>query len=286
VSLDVLRKRIKVPKIGELRTRQPLDFPGELRSITIKFEGGKWFAVLSMKSIINPQPTPEYLASSIGLDRGITHFMTDSNGSFFDMPELKPLYQKLAELQTFLKRKKYGSREYRKLQKHIAQLSRHIADIRKDFLHKTTTILANSHGYILLENLKVKSMMKSASGTIENPGKNVAQKKGLNRGIGRQGWSMGAAMLEYKLAERGGTLEFVSARNSSRECSVCGHIAAENRPSQAKFECTNCGHSENADLNAARVIWGRALSREGLARCESSKARSMTQVPSDNLILV
>jgi putative transposase len=285
VSIDVLRKRIKIPKIGELRTRQPLDFPGELRSVTIKFESGKWFAILLMRSEIDPQPTPEYLGSSVGLDRGIVHSIADSDGNFFDMPELKSLYKKKSELQSFLKRKKRGSREYRKLQKHISQISHRIADIRKDFLQKTTTILAKSHGHIVLEDLKVKSMMRSARGTVENPGKNVKQKRGLNRGIGRQGWSMCVGMLEYKLAERGGTIEFVSARNSSRECSICGHISTENRLTQAKFECERCSHSENADINAAKVIRGRALSRNGLASCRSSEFGATTQVPSEILVL-
>jgi putative transposase len=285
ISVDVLRKRIKLPKVGELRTRQSLDFGGKLRNVTIKREGAKWFAVLGCEHEFHPIPTSEYLNSSVGIDRGIAHSVATSDGVFFDMPDLKPLYARKAGLQRFLKRKKKGSSRYRKLQHSIALLDARIANIRRDFLQKTSTILAKNHGHIVLEDLKVQSMMRSARGTVENPGKNVAQKRGLNREVGRQGWSILRFFLDYKLRERGGILELVSARNSSRECSECGHIAAENRPSQARFECQSCGHEENADINAARVIRGRALSRDGSARCEVSKTRPMTRIPTEILVL-
>jgi putative transposase len=76
----------------------------------------------------------------------------------------------------------------------------------------------------------------------------------LNRAILEQGWSGFATMLAYKLDERGGTLTLVPASYSSQECFSCGTIDAQNRKSQAVFECVACGHQDHADRNAAKVL--------------------------------
>jgi putative transposase len=97
-------------------------------------------------------------------------------------------------------------------------------------------------------------MSASAAGTVEKPGQNVAQKRGLNRSILDQGWSMFATMLRYKLAERGGELIEVPAAYTSQTCSCCGVVDKDSRKDQATFECGHCGHADNADTNAARNI--------------------------------
>ena len=119
------------------------------------------------------------------------------------------------------------------------------------------------------EDLKVANMSKSASGTIENPGTNVAQKRGLNRRIMDQAWGEFDRQLEYKLRWRGGLLIRVNPQNTSRECSECHAISKNNRLTQESFLCITCGHAENADTNAAKTIVGRA----GWARivCEGRK---------------
>ncbi len=107
---------------------------------------------------------------------------------------------------------------------------------------------------VILEDLKVRSMTKSAKGTEEAPGKNVAAKSGLNRSILDQGWYEFKRQLKYKQEWAGGRVILVDPRNTSQTCSVCSHTAAENRQTQAHFECVSCGHAENADSNAAKNI--------------------------------
>ena len=97
-------------------------------------------------------------------------------------------------------------------------------------------------------------MTKSAKGTVENPGTNVAQKTGLNRSLQRFGLAELVTRIEQKTAYFGGTLIKVNARNTSRKCNVCGHTEKGNRKSQVKFECLECGHIDNADRNAALNI--------------------------------
>jgi len=101
-----------------------------------------------------------------------------------------------------------------------------------------------------MEDLNTKDMAKSAKGTKENPGNNVKAKSMLNRSILDQGWHMFQKFLSYKLSWRGGELILISPKNTSLKCRICGHIAEENRKSQAEFHCVQCGHTENADLNA------------------------------------
>jgi putative transposase len=151
------------------------------------------------------------------------------------------------------------SSRHRRTVLQIAVLRAREARRREDWLHKTTTDLAKSHGLIVLEDLRVANMTRSAHGTIHQPGKNVQAKAGLNRSILRMAWGRAERMLTYKCPLNGGMLVRVDPRNSSIECARCGHVAKENRVSQAAFRCMACGHGANADTNAAQVVLKRGL---------------------------
>ncbi len=97
-------------------------------------------------------------------------------------------------------------------------------------------------------------MSKSAAGTVDEPGRNVAAKSGLNRAILDQGWYEMRRQLEYKQRWRGGEVQTVNPAYTSQKCSCCGHTAKKNRQSQAVFVCVACGYEANADINGARNI--------------------------------
>ncbi|EPQ0488114.1 RNA-guided endonuclease InsQ/TnpB family protein, partial [Proteus mirabilis] len=140
-------------------------------------------------------------------------------------------------------------------QKHkIQRLHSHIANIRKDSLHKVTSEISKNHAMIVIEDLKVSNMSKSAKGTTERPGRNVKAKSGLNRSILEQGWYEMRRQLEYKQLWRGGQVVAIPPAYTSQKCACCGHTAKENRQSQSQFECLECGYTANADINAARNI--------------------------------
>jgi putative transposase len=117
--------------------------------------------------------------------------------------------------------------------------------------------VTKNHGFIVIEDLKTKNMTKSASGTIADPGRNVAQKSGLNRAILRQGWHMFSVMLEQKAEEFGSSILKVDPKYTSQECSKCHFVSKENRPEQSVFHCQKCQHQENADTNSAKTILAR-----------------------------
>jgi putative transposase len=100
-------------------------------------------------------------------------------------------------------------------------------------------------------------MSKSAKGNSEAPGKNVAQKSGLNKSILDQGWGMFFQMLDYKQAWNGGMVLKVPANHTSQTCPCCQHVAKENRLTQAEFVCVECGYSNNADIVGAMNVLSR-----------------------------
>ena len=102
-------------------------------------------------------------------------------------------------------------------------------------------------------------MSRSATRTQEAPGAKVRAKAGLNKSILDQGWYEFRRLLTYKQKWLGGRVLLVSPVNTSRTCSKCKNVAAENRVSQAQFHCIVCGACENADLNAAKNILAAGL---------------------------
>lgn len=129
-------------------------------------------------------------------------------------------------------------------------------------------------------------MSKSAVGSAQNPGKNVRAKSGLNKSILDQGWFEFRRQLQYKLDWNGGMLIAVPPQHTSQTCPSCGHVAKENRQTQAKFECVDCGYEEQADVVGAMNILARghrvaACGEEGsgLARKRKTKPASVKQEP-------
>ncbi|WP_298403707.1 transposase, partial [Ferrimicrobium sp.] len=127
------------------------------------------------------EPTGEI----VGIDMGVAHTATLSTGEFLDTPELlsKGEQRRKRRLQRKLARQVKGSNRRNQPKLAIAKLSAKESDRRKDWIEKTTTELVRNYDLIVLEDLKVKNMTRSAKGTVESPGKNVAQKSGLNRSI-------------------------------------------------------------------------------------------------------
>jgi putative transposase len=165
--------------------------------------------------------------------------------------------QKKARMQRKLAGMVKYSQNWKKQQRRITQLDIRIANCRTDFLHKFSTQTSNNHAVIVLEDLQVQTMSRSAKGTVDEPGHNVAQKAGLNKAILDQGWGLFRRMLEYKQHWRGGEIIAVDPRYTSQLCPQCGHISKANRPQQALFSCVACGYTYHADIVTAQNILAR-----------------------------
>ena len=217
---------------------------------------------------------PANVGPPIGIDRGVVHTIALSSGKMLDMRELltpgeqrrlQGLERKAARQQLALKRLRAHdphagmSSRHRHTYKQIAILRARQARRRADWLHKTTTDLAQSHGVVVVEDLPIRNLTRSARRTIDHPGRNVRAKAGLNRSILGMAWGKTELMLAYKCSKHGGILVKADPRNSSVECARCGHAAPLNRLNQATFRCVACRHTANADTNAARVLLERGL---------------------------
>lgn len=201
---------------------------------------------------------------------GIARFAMLSDGSFYAaLNSFKRHEIALRRAQQATSRKVKFSSNWKKAKARVQRTHSRIGNARRDYLHKTTTAISQNHAMVYIEDLQVRNMSRSAAGTADKPGRNVRAKSGLNKSILDQGWFEFRRQLNYKLAWNGGYLIAVPPQNTSRTCPCCGHVSADNRQTQARFACIECGFEENAD-----VVGAINVLRAGHARfaCEVSGA--------------
>ena len=248
--------RVFLPKLGWIRYRNSRDILGTAKNITVSSNGGKWFASIQTERDVE---LPVHPATAIvGIDVGITRFATLSDGSHIEPANTFRKHQiRLARYQRAMSRKVKFSNNWKKAKARVQKIHTRIANVRRDFLHKTTTTISQNHAIVCIEDLQVRNMSRSAAGSTDAPGRNVRAKSGLNKSILDQGWAEFRRQLEYKQVWRGGEVLAVPARNTSRTCPACGHVSADNRQTQAKFACVDCGFEANADYVGAINILER-----------------------------
>ena len=275
--------RLFLPKLGWVRYRNSRTMQGVAKNITISQSGGKWYA--SIQTELEVETPLHSSTTAVGIDVGVTKFATLSTGEIFEPKNsFRNKAQRLARYQRAMSRKKKFSNNWHKAKRKINKLHTTIANIRRDYLHKTSTAISKNHAMIVIEDLQIRNMSKSSKGTSEKHGKNVKAKSGLNKAILDQGWFEFRRQLEYKQSWRGGFVVAIPPQYTSQRCSCCGYVSRNNRQTQAKFECVECGHSENADINAARNIL--AAGHAVLACGETVQSdRSMKQEPTEGIAL-
>ncbi len=253
VKLDQDNSRIFLPKLGWIHYRNSREVTGVVKNVIVSQSCGKWYVSIQTEYEVTE---PKHKSTSmVGLDVGVAKLATLSNGTvYLPVNSFKASQRKLAILQRQLSRKVKFSANWQKQKRKIQRLHSHIANIRRDYLHKVTNEISKKHAMIVIEDLKVSNMSKSAKGTAEQHGRNVKAKSGLNRSILDQGWYEMRRQLEYKQFWRGGQVLAVPPAYTSQRCACCGHTAKENRQSQSKFVCQICGYTANADINGARNI--------------------------------
>src|SRR6185437_13321414 len=132
--------------------------------------------------------------------------------------------------------KKKFSKNWKKTVFQVNRLHRKIAHIRQDYLHKITHTISKNHAIVCVEDLQIKNMSHSASGTLAKPGKQVKAKSGLNKAILDQGWYEFRRQLEYKQRWRGGMVIAVSPKYTSQTCPECSKVDSCNRLTQSEFK--------------------------------------------------
>ena len=240
------RGRVLIPKVGWVKFRLSRELPDAKSYRVTRDRAGRWHIAFA----IVPEPIQEPgTGEVVGVDRGVTVSAALSTGELLSCPGLPTQEQRrIKYLQRRLARAKRGSNRSEKIRVAIARLKARESDRRKNWVETTTTDLARRFDVIGVEDLRVRSLTTSARGTVDAPGRNVRQKAGLNRGVLAQGWGLLVQRLQHKAP---GRVEKVNPAYTSQTCSACGHVASENRESQAVFRCVACQHEANADVNAA-----------------------------------
>lgn len=267
-KLDEGNSRIYLPKIGWIRYRKSRDTEGMAKQVTVSLRAEKWYISVQTAREVETPVHPS--VSAVGIDLGVSRFATLSDGTvMLALHSFRRHEAKLAKAQRNLSRKVQFSANWQKQKAKIQRLHRKIADVRSDFLHKASTTISKNHALVVMEDLKVKNMSASASGSLVSPGRNVRAKSGLNKSILDQGWFEFRRQLGYKLAWSGGMLAVIPPQYTSQTCQVCGCVDKANRVSQAYFACISCGHTANADHNAALNILAAGYA---VSACGAGKA--------------
>ena len=203
-----------------------------------------------------------------GVDRGIARPVQTTKSCYDFTSEQKKSLQreetKRKRLQKALRRGKKGSQRREKKKRRIARAYEKQANIRQDFNHKTSKQLVEESGVIIFEDLRTKNMTKRPKAKKdEETGKFIAngakRKSGLNRAILSVGWYQLELFTQYKAYRANKVCFKISPYQSSQECADCSHTHPDNRKNQELFQCQSCGHQDNADRNAARVLKKRAI---------------------------
>lgn len=251
---------VRIPKVGWVRFRLSRPVPERVKSFRVtRDRARRWH--IAFAHIPDPVPGPGN-GRVVGVDRGVTVSAALSTGDKLHCPKLSVREAvRLRLLERKLARARRGSARRGRVKVRLARLKARGSDRRRDWCEQVSTDLVRRFDVIRVEDLKVQNMTRSGKGSTEAPGKNVAQKAGLNEAIRASGWGRLVTRLEQKAP---GRVEKVPAACTSQRCSACGHVARESRKSQALFQCIACGFACNADVNAAcNIAAGHAVQARG-----------------------
>ena len=248
ITISGLLDKRHTHKVGKwslrikVRTHQPLEIPKPGATIMVNWTK----RTLAIASTPKPLKRADNPKSIVGIDRGVTRTLASSEEVWYDIPKpTKEAEKKYRDGQRKIDVKVKGSKNYKKLR---ARLNKSVAVMarRRDYWTSVvSTELVRNFDTIVLEDLDVKKMTEKKKGKSS---------KTLNRHILESSWGDLRSKLEYKAALVGGTVGSVNPAYTSQACNKCHHIAKENRKSQSKFACVKCGHTDNADTNAAKNI--------------------------------
>ncbi len=235
--------RLKVQGVGIVKMKMHRPISGDIKTLTLKREVGKWYACLSL---VVETPEPTATTEAIGIDVGLTTFAALSDGQLIENPRHYRKGQRSLRLaQRRVARRKKGSHRRRKAVQLLQKAHKHIRDQRSDFHHKVSHQIAKRYGLVAVEELNIKGLSRGM----------------LSKQVNDAGWGEFLAKLAYKVECTGGQFVEVDPRNTSQVCSGCGCLPDVPKTLSDRVHfCPQCGVSIDRDVNAARNILRLGLS--------------------------
>ncbi len=237
-----------VMNVGEMRMCYHRAIPENavIKQAVIKRSAGRWYTCL-MIELPDPQPEPREF-KPVGVDVGIHHLLATSDNGIAENPRwLKNSLAKLRILQRHAARQVKGSNRQKETYRQVARLHEHIANQRRDYLHKISRGLVNGYSFIAIEDLTLAFM---------NQNKHLA--------LASHDVALGElrTMLQYKAESAGTEVVAVNPRNTSQLCSECGKLVQKDLSARI-HQCPSCGLTLDRDVNAARNILLLAINPPG-----------------------
>jgi putative transposase len=236
--------RLYVHHIGTIRVRLHRPVEGVIKTVTIKQEAGKWYVIFSC--VLPDLPLMPLAMPLIGIDLGLTHFLTTSDGIYEPNPRyLKIAIPELRRASRSLSRKKERSSNRRKAIRRLQCIYARVCNLRREHHYQVARRLVLACDLIAVERLDVQSMLRSGR---------------FSRAISDAGWSSFLNILRNQAEKAGVQYVDVDPRGTSQQCSQCGQEVPKDL-SVRRHDCSHCGLSIDRDHNAARNILARGLAR-------------------------
>lgn len=234
---------LTIKNVGVFKLHMSREIEGDIKTVTVKRCVDGWYVLFSCDNV----PLPEYKPfekDDVGIDVGISSFLTDSEGNKVKSPNyFRNSESLLRKKQRKLARRKKGSERRKAARKLVAKQHQKVQRQRKDFLFKTAKQYIDKYGVIVIEKLKIKNMVRNHC---------------LAKSISDAGWGIFKEVLRFKAEEAGRVVIEVNPQYTSQDCSRCGNRVQKDL-SVRVHECSECGLVIDRDHNAAINIKNSAV---------------------------
>lgn len=257
---NLVDDKLNLSKLGSVKVKLHRELCGTPKVVTVRRgSSGKWFVTFACEC--ESEPLPEEI-KAVGIDVGLQHFATLSNGEHIANPRFFRKEEKaLAKAQRRMSKEVKGTPERAKRRKVVSRIHERINNRRTDFAHQTSRRLVNEFNLIAFEDLDVKQMMERKTEVFGNK---------LNKSIADVAWNQLVQFTSYKAVDAGRSVVLVDPRNTSKKCSRCGVLVPKDL-SVRVHSCPTCGFVLNRDHNAAINILALGLQRMGTQSLEAQE---------------
>lgn len=282
--VKIKASKIYLPKIGWMRFYNSRSIPDgfDIRTVTVNQKAEGWYVSVRIenKTVLDFPIIPDSEIKTItGCDMGLTKLVYLSDGSAIDRPGFatnKKTQGLMRVRQQRVSRQQKESKNRSKAQLKVTALHNKIQQKREAYQWWVANKLIKKYDAVAAENLPIENMMKRCQPIKSNTGRclpnNQSAKGGLNRSLSDASWYDLTKKLEYLAAKSGKRLDKVNPQYTSKTCSKCSHVDRDSRNGE-KFICTNCGHIDDANLQAARNVKTKAIEAYGLTIVKKIRAK-------------
>jgi len=263
-TVTIENGKVVLPKIGHIKVKEHRPLVGKVKTATIKREGEHWYMVFTCE--VEARVKLPYTDLPIGIDMGLKHFMTDSNGDVVDHPRFfRKSHGRLKKKQQRLSKRRNKSHRRKRSARLVGEGHKTVRNQRRDFHHKESRILVDTFETIIFEDLRVHHMVRKPKPKQDEKGtylpNGAAAKGGLNTSILDAGWASFIELVKHKAEWAGVTVMQVDPSKTSQICSTCQLVGEHKDLSVRTYVCEYCGIVLDRDTNAAINILDRGLGR-------------------------